>query len=203
MNDSNLMEALERINEIHGHMAKGEIYRGFRPLPVAISGSGGLLAAYLQPHFVNAQDPRSFVIYWLASAILCAAMAGPFLPLQILRQSVYERRRTLHVWGQFLPCLVAGAMVALGISYAQPQAIDLLPGLWAVLFSLGVFSCRPFLPRCTGWVALFYMVAGAWMLQHPNPVHQPAWPLALTFCVGQLGGAIMLYCNRERTTYDA
>ena len=35
---------------------------------------------------------------------------------------------------------------------------------WALLFSLGLFSCRPYLPRGIGWVALFYLLAGGGLL---------------------------------------
>lgn len=203
MKDTNLMEALERINEIHGHMAKGEIYRGFQPKAIALSGSGGMLAAMLQTRVVNPADPRSFVLFWMCTAAICAIMAGPLLPFKVWALSPYERRRTLQVWGQFAPCLIAGGIVALGICYAMPESVKLLPGLWAIIFSLGIFSARPFLPRATGWIGVLYLVAGAWMLQNPMPISEPAWPLAITFFIGQYAGALVLHRNRERTFDNA
>lgn len=198
MADANLVEALERINEIHGHLAKGEIYRGFRPLPIAIAGCGGLLAAWMQPMWVNAGDAQAFVYYWMAAAACCAVLAGPLLPFQIWRQNAFDRRRTLRVWGQFAPCLAAGGFVGMAIAKALPEAVGLLPGLWSVIFGLGVFSSRPFLPRATGWIALYYLMAGTWMMLHPQSDSSPAWPLAITFAVGQMVGGIVLYINRER-----
>ena len=41
--------ALDQIAEIHEQMAKGEIYRGYRSLPVAASGLIGFAAGWLQP----------------------------------------------------------------------------------------------------------------------------------------------------------
>ena len=41
--------ALDQIAEIHQQIAKGEVYRGYRSLPVALSGLIGLIAAWLQP----------------------------------------------------------------------------------------------------------------------------------------------------------
>jgi len=202
MTDSNLAEALERINEIHGHMAKGEIYRGYRPLPIAIAGAGGLVGAAVQGFVINPGDSLAFVYFWLGVAGLSAALAEPMVLVHLMRQSSYERRRTLHVWGQFIPCLVAGALVGLGVSNALPEATSLLPGLWTMIFSLGVFSSRPFLPRATGWVALYYLTAGAWLVLNPPDITQPLWPLAWIFFIGQCAGGLIIYLNIERTCPD-
>ena len=44
-----LTNALDRIEEIHAQIAKGEVFRGYRPVPVAVAGAIGLLAGWLQP----------------------------------------------------------------------------------------------------------------------------------------------------------
>ena len=43
--------ALDRISEIHDHLAKSEVFRGYRSIPVALSGVVALLAASAQPEF--------------------------------------------------------------------------------------------------------------------------------------------------------
>ena len=64
--------ALAQIEAIHEQIAKGEVYRGYRSLPVAVSGLIGLLAAWLQPARVHG-DPVGFVIYW--TAVACVAVS--------------------------------------------------------------------------------------------------------------------------------
>jgi hypothetical protein len=49
--------ALSQIAEIHQQIAKGELYRGYRPLPVAASGLIGIVAASLQPRDLPVRDP--------------------------------------------------------------------------------------------------------------------------------------------------
>ena len=71
-----------------------EVYRGFHPLGVALSGAVGLLAAALQPWLVG-DDPTGFVRYWL----LVAAVAGgvgftPALDAYLRREDAFARRRT-------------------------------------------------------------------------------------------------------------
>jgi hypothetical protein len=77
--------------------------------------------------------------------------------------------------------------------------VPLLPGLWAICFGIGTFASRPYLPRASGWVALFYYAAGMallWIARGPEPLR--AWWVGATFGTGQLLAAIVLYWNLER-----
>ena len=57
---------------------------------------------------------------------------------------------TMLAVDQFVPCLVAGALVTYAIGKFAGDIVWIMPGLWAVLFSLGVFASRRFLPRGRG-----------------------------------------------------
>ena len=77
--------------------------------------------------------------------------------------------------------------------------MPLLPGLWAICFGIGIFASRPYLPRASGWVALFYYAAGVALLWRANgttPLH--AWWVGGTFGIGQLLAAFVLFWNLER-----
>ena len=41
---------------------------------------------------------------------------------------------------------------------------ELLPGVWALFHALGLFASRLHLPRAVGWVGLWYLAAGGWLL---------------------------------------
>lgn len=194
-----LAAALEQLNEIHSHMARTQVYRGYRPLPVAVSGAVGLAAAGLQPHVIPLGNARAFIYYWLGAAGISAIVAASAVLVHFLRQSRQQRRQILYVWGQFIPCLAAGGIAGAGVAGAWPSAAPLLPGIWSIIFGLGIFSSRPFLPRISGWVALYYLAAGGWLLLHPADLTQPAWPLAMVFFFGQCLGALILYLKLERS----
>ena len=51
-------DALGQIAAIHQQLAKGEVYRGFHPLGVALAGLVGFAAGAAQPWLVGADDPR-------------------------------------------------------------------------------------------------------------------------------------------------
>lgn len=192
--------ALDQIADIHQQMAKGEIYRGYRSLPLAASGLIGFAAGWMQKPALGANDPIGFVLYWSAIAA-CASFVGAseIIYNYIVHEDVAARRRTRQVVGQFLPSVLAGAIVTASFVHLNAALVPLLPGVWAICFGLGVFASRPYLPRATGWVALFYYMVGIallWNARGPEPVR--GWWVGGTFGMGQLLAAAVLYWNLER-----
>ncbi len=196
-----LDHALDRIEEIHAHVARGEVFRGYRPVPVALAGALGLLAAVLQPRLVPAGDDGTrFLAFWLGVAALNAALNAAVIASGWARaRDPFLRRHTRQVVGQFVPCLVAGAAVSLALPSVDPGLARLLPGLWALLFGLGVFASRPYLARATGWVALWFVVAGTALLAFP-PQGWTRLGLAHggVFGLGLLAAALVLHLDLPR-----
>lgn len=192
--------ALEQIAEIHQQLAKGEVYRGYRPLPMAGSGLMGILAAALQPRGLGWNDPIGFVLYWTGIAAISALIASSeIVHNYVVRESSTERRRTRRVTAQLLPALAAGAIISATFVHLSPALIAVLPGLWSLFFGLGIFASRPYLPRASGWVALYYFVAGIGLLWFsPTDVPHSPWSVGGTFGAGQLLAALVLYFNRQR-----
>jgi hypothetical protein len=202
---SRLSEALSSVAEIHAHLAKAEVYRGLQAKPVALCGLAGLFAAGLMPQLVDATDGSAFIWYWIATAVVCALLgASGALVSYCLDDDNLARRRARIIAGQFLPCVIGGLLMTLATRPAWPSCVGLFPGLWSVLFGLGLFSSRPYLPRATGWVALYHLAAGIALLwiQPANAVPSP-WSVGLVFCLGQLGLAAVLHRNAKREVLDA
>lgn len=194
-----LSRALGQLADIHQQIAKGEVYRGYRSVPVAASGAIGLVAAWAQAPGLGAVDPIGFVKYWSAVASCAALVGASEIIYNYIRDERAQRRRTRQVVGQFLPSLVAGAIISASFVRLSTTLVSLLPGLWAICFGIGIFASRPYLPRASGWVALFYYAAGVgllWMAHGTTPLH--AWWVGGTFGVGQLLAAFVLFWNLER-----
>jgi hypothetical protein len=192
--------ALTQIADIHQQIAKGEVYRGYRSLPLAASGLMGLGAAWMQTPGLGVSDPVGFVLYWTVIAT-CAGFVGAseIIYNYVVHDDRSARRRTRQVVGQFLPSVLAGVAITASFVHLSAALVPLLPGLWAICFGIGTFASRPYLPRSSGWVALFYYVAGItllWIARGPEPLG--AWWVGGTFGVGQLLAAVVLYWNLER-----
>jgi hypothetical protein len=195
-----LSRALEDIAEIHRQIAKAEVYRGYRSAPFAASGVIGLAAAWLQPAEFDL-DPVGFVSYWLIIAA-CAAFVGgsEIIYNYVVHEDAAERRRTRCVVGQFMPSVVAGAAIGAGVVRFDPAAAPMVPGLWALCFGVGAFASRLYLPRATGWVALYYYAAGIGLMWLARPgASMSGWSVGGVFAVGQLLAAAVLWWNLERT----
>ena len=192
-----LPRALGQLADIHQQLAKGEIYRGYRSVPVAASGLIGIAAAWAQAPALAATDPVGFVLYWTGIAA-CAALVGVSeIIYNYVRDGRSERRRTQQVVGQFLPSLVAGAAISVSFVRLNVGLVPLLPGLWAICFGIGILASRPYLPRASGWVAMFYYLAGIGLLSRgAEPPH--AWWVGVNFGVVMLLAALFFFCNLDR-----
>jgi hypothetical protein len=202
---SRLTEALSCLSEIHTHLAKAEVYRGLKAKPVVLSGLAGLVAAMWQLRLVSPSDPVGFVWYWIAAAGLCGLIGcSGSLISYFLEDDDLARRRARIVAGQFVPCVVGGLFFTVALRSQLEHCIGLMPGLWAVLYGLGLFSARPYLPRATGWVALYFLTAGVLLISFlPVTVMPTAWSVGGVFCVGQIGLAWVLHRNERREVIDA
>jgi hypothetical protein len=196
--------ALAQIEAIHEQIAKGEVYRGYRSIPVAASGVIGLVAAWFQPAQLSHTDPIGFVLYWTAVAA-CAALVGSseIVRNYVIHDDKRARRKTQCVVGQLLPSLLGGAIVTVSFVRLSAALVPLLPGIWAICFGIGVFASRPYLPRAAGHVALFYYAAGVvllWIARGPEPL--AGWWVGGTFGLGQMLAALVLYWNLERPSRE-
>ena len=196
-----LREALSQIAEIRARVAAAERFDGYRAAPVAVTGLLAVLVAVVQPRLVPAPaaDLTGYLALWLGTAAVAAAVAGSGIWLRHRRNTrPLAKQLTWLAVGQFAPCLIAGALVTLLIARRTPEHAALLPGLWQVLFSLGVFASWRLMPRAVLAVGVFYLLAGAVNLARgPDAAFAP-WAMGLPFGLGQLLTAAVLYWNLER-----
>jgi hypothetical protein len=196
-----LRDALSQIAAIRQSAAAAERFRGYRALPVGATGGLAGLAALAQPHLVPdpAADLPGYLALWLVTAAGGVGVAG-WGVWQRLRSAIdpVGRDLTRLAVGQFAPCLAAGLLVTIAVAGHAPDAGRLLPGLWQVLFSLGVFASCRLLPPAVLWVGVFYLLAGTANLARPGGGFGP-WAMGLPFGLGQLATAGVLYWHLERT----
>ena len=61
---------------------------------------------------------------------------------------------------QFLPSLIAGLLITVVMVRQAPGQVALLPGLWQILFSLGLFASARLLPKAVFAVAADVQLVG-------------------------------------------
>ena len=98
---------------------------------------------------------------------------------------------------QFLPSAGAGALLTLVLLRSAPSALWMLPGLWQIIFSLGVFSSCRFLPRPMAAAGAWYLLTGlACIALADNRALSPL-TMGISFGVGQLLVAGILFFTAQ------
>lgn len=198
-----LDQALTDISAIREQLARGTEFRGYGPATMAATGLLALLVAAAQVLWLKdaaTYTPLYFLI-WVLTAGACVVLVAI---------ETVKRSRRVHgglaasmlqsAIEQFLPAIVAGGLLSLLLFRAAPQALWLLPSLWQVIFSLGVFASCRFLPRPMFIVGIWYLACGlvCLILDAPTQINSP-WEMGISFGVGQLLVAGIL---QYRHTHD-
>ncbi|MEP6883319.1 MAG: hypothetical protein ABJC66_01090 [Gammaproteobacteria bacterium] len=192
-----LQQALAEIQSIRSHVARGTEFRGYGPASIAASGLLALLVAAVQAEWMT-KHANSDITVWLTVWAGTAAVS-----LMLSGLETFARARRVHpgfaremiqsAVEQFLPALMVGLLLTVVLLRIAPQECWMLPGLWQLIFSLGVFASCRFLPRQMFAVGVWYLSAGLFCLGAAGTTHAPsAWLMGIPFGIGQLMVAAVL-----------
>ena len=201
-----LDKALADIFAIRSQIAAGTAFRGYGPAAVAATGGLALATAILQ--FLLLDDPSghplTFFAGWAAAALVSAAMIWTEMQARSRRHHSGLADAMIHqAIEQFLPAGAAGALLAVMLLKFAPEALWMLPGLWQVLVSLGVFASVRSLPRTVAFAGAWYFVAGFATLLLASQSHALSpWTMGLPFVIGQLLMATILHFASGETDVE-
>ena len=186
---SNLDKALAEITAIRGQMARASQFRGYGPATFAITGTLAALCAVGQAIWLKqpAQDLARYLTLWIAAAAISMLMVGVEMITRSRRfHSELADDMIRAAIEQFLPVGVAGALLTAVLVWTSPASVWMLPGLWQILFGLGVFSSLRFLPRALAIVGAWYLASGVVSLAFGSGVESLApWTMGVGFGAGQ------------------
>ena len=193
---TDLYKALAEIDVIRGQMARVVEFRGYGPATIAVTGVLALLAAALQAHWLKNPERGidAYLAIWIATAAVSVIIIGIETITRTRRVHSGLAREMIHsALAQFLPAIVAGLLLTVVLVRAAPQSLWMLPGMWQVIFSLGVFSSCQFLPRPIFAVGVWYLATGLICLALGGGewAFSP-WAMGVAFGVGQLFVAVVL-----------
>jgi len=194
---SDLDKALADIFAIRSQIAAGTAFRGYGPAAVAATGGLALATAIVQ--FLWLDDPSAHPLAFFAGWSVAALVSGGLIWTEMQARSRRHHSGLAdvmihHAVEQFLPAGVAGVLLAVMLLKFAPEALWMLPGLWQVLVSLGVFASVRSLPRTVAFAGAWYFVAGFGCLLLASQSHTLSpWTMGLPFVIGQLLMAAILH----------
>ena len=192
-----LRQALSEIQCIRSQVARGTEFRGYGPASIAASGILALLVAASQRPWTAKHSKADLVVWlgvWAATAAVSVLLTGIETFVRAQRVHVgFAREMVLSAVEQFLPAIMVGFLLAVVMVRVSVQDCWMLPGLWQLIFSLGVFASCRFLPRQMFAVGVWYLAAGLFCLVTGSATRALSpWAMGIPFGVGQLLVAAVL-----------
>ena len=199
-----LNRALTDISVIRGQLARDTEFRGYGPVALAATGVLALIVAGAQGYWLRQPAAQVHLYLWLW--VVTAAVS-----LVVIGTETIQRSRRAHgdlavpmlqsAVEQFLPAIIAGGLLTLALLRVVPQDLWMLPGLWQIVFSLGVFASCRFLPRPMFLVGVWYLACGLGCLALvPAEQRFSPWVMGIPFGVGQL--MVARFLQRSRLQAD-
>jgi hypothetical protein len=203
---TDIHKALGDISSIRRQVAQSTQFRGYGPATLAATGMMAFVAALAQGAWLP--DPAhhipAYMSIWIATALLSAVLTGV---------QMYTRSRRIHsglssemirmAVEQFLPAAGTGLLVAVTLAHFTPADLWMLPGLWQVIFSLGILSSSRFLPRLIVLAGGWYLLTGLGCIALGDTRALAPWTMGFAFGVGQLLVAgILLVATPESADED-
>lgn len=193
--------AILQVSEIREHLARTEKFHGYRSLTVGFTGLVGIVAAVNQASWpLQPSDQlRAYLGLWTSAAALnLAIVAVEVWSRARSADSSLERRNSILAVEQFLPSLVAGGLLTLIIALRASESAWMLPGLWALVFSLGIFASCWLLSRAIAVAGTWYFVGGILVLAWGRGFAMSPWVMGVIFGGGQILTALILHFTLER-----
>lgn len=198
MND--LYKALGDISSIRRQVAHNTEFRGYGPATLAATSGFAILAAGAQTLLFPdpANHIAAYLAIWISTAALSAALIGVHMVTRTHRMHSGMADEMIRMAvEQFLPAAGAGALITIVLVRSVPSALWMLPGLWQVIFSLGVFSSCRFLPRPMLAAGVWYLLSGLTCIMLADGRALSPWAMGIPYGTGQLLVAGILYFTAE------
>jgi hypothetical protein len=195
-----LRDAIDQLTVIRSQLARTERLRCLRAVPVAFSAVLALIAALAQSCWIAdpTAEPMRYLILWVGSAVTSMVAAAMEMAFRVRRSSgTLASATTLLAWEQFAPALFAGAALTTFVATRLGDQLWLLPGLWQMLFGLGILAAWRLLPGLGFVVGAFFLLSGTSCLWLGQQALEP-WAMGVPFTLGQLVLSAILYWQLER-----
>jgi hypothetical protein len=146
-----------------------------------------------------AKSINPYLVIWITTGIVSAALIAMQMRARTRRiHSGMADEMVRMAVEQFLPSAGAGALMTVVLIRFVPGALWMLPGMWQIIFSLGVFSSCRFLPRPMISAGLWYLSTGLVCIALADNRALSPWAMGIPYGAGQLlVAAILLFHSRE------
>ena len=202
---TDLNQALIDIRNIRRQVANATEFRGYGPLTLSVTAVFSLLGGAAQHLWLPepATRPAEYVALWLIIGILSAALIITQMLTRAdrLHSGMADEMIRMAV-AQFLPAGITGAILPFVLLRVNSDVFWMLPGLWQIVFGLGVFASCRCLPRPMLMAGVWFLLTGlACVSFGGNRALAPAM-MSVPYAVGMGYVAVVHYLLAKEGTVD-
>lgn len=201
MLSNDLYRALGDIDNIRRQLANATEFRGYGPATLAGTAVCAMAAAGVQQVWFPLAEKHlaGYLAIWVSTALIAALLTGVQMHTRARRMhSALSPEMIRMAVEQFLPSMITGLLVTAILLGAAPHEAWLLPGLWQIIYSLGIFSSCRFLPRPMLVAGGWYLVTGLACIAVADYRALSPVAMGIPFGVGQLLIAgVLLFSESE------
>jgi hypothetical protein len=155
--------ASENLQTIRTLMERSAVYRRALAPVMGALGLTGIAAAVIGC-FLNFQDFKNFVAFWIATSAVCLAEAFYLIRRQALKEAeTFWSPPTRRVARALLPPFFAGFAGAIPYIVLPPDRLPqawLLVPVWMALYGSALHAAGFFMPRGFRWFGWAFVVSG-------------------------------------------
>ena len=184
-----LNKALGDISSIRMQVARSTDFRGYGPATLAVTGVLAMAAAAAQWRWLPDAEEHTgaYLAIWIVTAVVSGAVIGTemFARTRRMHRGMADEMIRMAV-EQFLPSVAAGGLMTYALVRYATAEEWMLPGLWQVIFSLGVFSSCRFLPRPMIAAGVWYLMTGVLSISLGDARAFSPWVMGIAYGAGQM-----------------
>jgi hypothetical protein len=202
---TDLNQALLEIRSIRRQVAQTTEFRGYGPATLFATALLAALAGAAQARWLPepATHHVQYVVLWLSTGVVCAALIATQMLVRANRlHSSMADEMVFMAIGQFLPAGLAGAILPFVLLHVSPSVFWMLPGLWQIIFSLGVFASCRCLPRPMLLIGAWFLLSGMACLAIGDTRALAPTTMSIFYGVGMALVAAIHYLDAKKVAID-
>jgi hypothetical protein len=202
---TDLNRALTEISSIRRQVAQTTEFRGYGPLTLCATAVFALLAGAAQSHWLPepAAHPEQYVALWLTTGVFSAALIATQMLARAnrLHSGMADEMVRMAV-AQFLPAATVGVILPFTLLHVTPNVFWMLPGLWQIVFSLGVFASCRCLPRPMLLAGVWFLLTGLTCVALGDTRALAPQTMSYAYAIGMTLVAAIHYASAKKASID-
>jgi len=197
VNRIEINDALDQVRQLQSICLTKQKFYGYSGKARLFSGVFALLVALvLHLRFHGASELTHFKAWGILAVVSIVTNYLALLLWFLYDDDVQREPRRLRPAIEALPPFaIAGVLT---MAFFLNQSWMYMVGTWMLCFGLMNLASRNFLERAIGWVGLYYVVAGTFLILAPTVPFTNPWPMGIIFFAGEVIGGLIMWKGKPR-----